>query len=130
MKRLLIASALMFAVSGVASADNRGKGHHEAEKDRREAVREAEKDRREAVREHGKDRREAYRERTKAARQWARGQYIPREYLVDRYTIRDYRRYELAPPPAGYVYVRPYPQDDRYYLVQAATGLISRILGY
>ena len=140
MKRLLIASALMFAISGVASADGRGKEHRGHEKDRREAVREFEKDRREAqrdylkdrreaMREYEKDRREALKEHAKAQREWARGQYIPREYLVDRYYIRDYDRYELAPPPAGYAYVRPYAQDDRYYLVQIATGLISRILG-
>lgn len=140
MKRLLIASALMFAISGVASADDVWKGHRERDKDRREAIREAEKDRREHEREYLKDRREAardyekarreaYRERMKAERRWARGQYIPREYLVDRYYVRDYGRYDLAPPPSGYAYVRPYPQDDRYYLVQIATGLISRILG-
>lgn len=140
MKRLLIASTLIFAISGVASADGRGKGHREHEKDRAEAYREAEKDRREAqrewmkdrreaAREYDKDRREAYRERAKAEREWARGQYIPRDYLADRYYIRDYNRYDLAPPPNGYAYVRPYPQDDRYYLVQVATGLISRILG-
>lgn len=128
MKHLLIAGALMLAMSGVASAD-RGKEHRGHEKDRREAVREAEKDRRKMVREYEKDRREAYREAVKAERRWARGQYIPREYLVDRYYVRDYARYELAPPPPGYVYVRPYAQDDRYYLVQVATGLISRILG-
>lgn len=140
MKRLLIAAALMFAIPGVASADDRRKEAREYEKERAEAIREAEKDRREAEREYMKDRREAYREaekdrreaykeRMKAEREWARGQYIPREYLADRYYIRDYDRYDLAPPPAGYAYVRPYAQDDRYYLVQLATGLISRILG-
>lgn len=151
MKRLLIASAVLMAMSGAASADDRWKEAREWEKeraeaireaekdrreaereylkDRREAIREAEKDRREAMREAEKDRREAYKEREKARREWARGQYIPREYLVDRYVIRDYDRYDLAPPPAGYGYVRPYPHDDRYYLVQLATGVIARILG-
>ena len=128
MKRLLIASALMFAISGVASAD-RGKDHHEHGKHHRQHQHEYDKHRREAAREYEKDRREAYREHMKAQRRWARGQHIPREYLVDRYYIRDYTRYDLAPPPSGYAYVRPYPQDDRYYLVQVATGLISRILG-
>lgn len=142
MKRLLIATALLMAMSGVANADGRGRGKEakewhkeraeamrEAEKDRREAQREYLKDRREAHREYEKDHREAYKEYAKERREWARGQYIPREYLVDRYTIRDYDRYDLAPPPPGYGYIRPYPQDNRYYLVQLATGVISRILG-
>lgn len=143
MKRLLIASALMVALTGTASADDRDgykeyrKAQHEAWKDRQEARREYEKDRREAEREYLKDRREAQREYAKDRREemkeerrrWARGQYIPREYLVDRYYIRDYSEYDLAPPPNGYVWVRPDPRDDRYYLVQLATGIISRILG-
>lgn len=162
MKRLLIASALMLAVSGAAGADERWKDVREAEKeryearrehdkereeawreaakdrreaereywkDRREAVREAEKDRREAAREFEKDRREAYKERANAEREWARGEYLPREYLDDAYHVRDYRAYELAPPPRGYTWVRPDPQDDRYYLVQIATGVIAQILG-
>lgn len=148
MKRLLIASTLMVAISGVASADDRWEERREYEKERAEAIREYHEDRREAEREYMKDRREAareyeeaareyekerreaYRERMKAERKWARGQHIPREYLRDRYYIRDYDRYDLAPPPNGYAYVRPYPRDDRYYLVQIATGLISRILGH
>ena len=140
MKRLLIATALVLAATGVARADDRWEDLREYEKDRREAIREAEKDRREAEREYwkerredereaAKDRREAYREYAKARREWARGQYIPREYLVERYTIREYDDYDLAPPPRGYAWVRPYPQDDRYYLVQLATGVISQILG-
>lgn len=61
--------------------------------------------------------------------QWARGERIPRSYLDSRYYVRDYRTYRLAPPPPGMVWVRPYPGDRDFYLVQAATGLISRILG-
>lgn len=140
MKRLIIATALMFAVSGVASADDPWKERREYEKDRREAIREAEKDRREAereflkdrreaAREYGKDRREALKERARAEREWARGEYLPREYRVERYYIRDYDRYDLAPPPRGYAWVRPDPRDDRYYLMQLATGVISQILG-
>lgn len=140
MKRLVIATALILAISGVASADGKGKGERGYEKDRREAIREADKDRREyereyrkdrreAAREYDKDRREALKDYAKARREWARGEYIPREYLVDRYYIRDYDRYDLAPPPSGYGYVRPYEQDERYYLVQLATGVISQILG-
>ncbi|MEG3190823.1 RcnB family protein [Lysobacter sp. D1-1-M9] len=153
MKKLLIASALAaIAFSGSALADDRGKEtrkayeemQREAAKDRREAIREYEKDRREhmreaakdhreAEREYLKDRREADRERRADAREhrrWARGEYIPRDYLADRYYVRDYRDYDLAVPPDGHRWVRPYQSDDTYYLVQVATGLISRILGH
>lgn len=148
MKRLLLATALgMIAVSGAAHADDDWKdrkdyekARYEAWKDRQEAQREYEKDRREAEREYWKeraeaeremrkDRREALKARMKAERRWAQGQYIPREYLADRYYVRDYGRYDLAPPPRGYAWVRPDPRDDRYYMVQLATGIIARILG-
>lgn len=151
MKRLLIASALLMALSGAAYADDRWEDAREAEKERREAwreyqkdraeaIREAEKDRREAQREYWKDRREAQREyekdrrealkeRARAQREWARGEYLPREYLAGPYYVRDYDAYDLAPPPRGYGWVRPDPRDDRYYLVQLATGVIARILG-
>ena len=152
MKRLLIAGALLMAVSGIARADDddrddRG-GHHkeryeaqreyrkdryearrEADKDRREAEHEYLKDRREAAREYDKDRREALKDYAKAERKWARGGYIPRQYLDEPYYVRDYRQYDLAPPPRGYSWVRPDPRDDQYYLVQMATGVISQILG-
>lgn len=163
MKRLLIASALMLAATGVARADDpwkeareAQKAHYEAKreyekernearreaakdrreaereywKDRREAAREYEKDRREAQREYEKDRREHFRELAKGRREWARGQHIPRAYLDDRYYVDDYRAYRLAPPPRGYVWVRPDPRDNEVYLVQVATGVIARILGY
>ena len=134
MKRLIVATALASLVaSGTAWADPpghaRNKEHREAQreylKDRREAQREYEKDRRKAEREYRKDRREAERE----YRRWARGEYIPRDYLYDRYYVRDYRAYDLPPPQAGYHWVRPYEDDDTYYMVQAATGLILQILG-
>jgi Ni/Co efflux regulator RcnB len=163
MKRLLIASALMMAGSGVAAADERWKDAREADraryeaqreyakardearreaakdqreaereyrKDRREAAREYEKDRREAVREFEQDRREYRKELAKSRREWARGQHLPGEYLDDRYFIDDYRAYDLAPPPRGYVWVRPDPRDEEIYLVQMATGVIARILGH
>lgn len=60
--------------------------------------------------------------------QWRRGDRIPVGYLEPRYYITDYRVYGLAPPPAGYRWVRP--MDDRYLLVQVATGLILEALGY
>lgn len=62
-------------------------------------------------------------------KQWQRGQRIDVVYLEPRYYVRDYRTYRLAPPPRGYVWVRPYEEDNTYYLVQAASGLISQIFG-
>lgn len=155
MKHLLIASVLtMMVLSGAASADDRSdarkdyeEAQREAWKDRREAQRDYEKDRREAEkerredereywkkraeveREFQKDRREALKERAKHQRRWARGEHIPRDYMLESYYVRDHRAYELAPPPRGHMWVRPDPQDDTYYLVQLATGLISSILG-
>ncbi len=140
MKHLLIAGALMMAVPGAVLADPPHRHGHDAardyrhaqreyEKDRRKAEREYWKDRRKAEREYAKDRREAMREFARAERRWARGQHIPRHYLSDTYYVRDYGRYGLAPPPAGYSWVRPDPRDDSYYMVQLATGLIEQILG-
>ena len=128
MKRLWIAGALLMAVSSVASADG-WQDWREGAKDHGEAQREYDKDRREALREAEKDRREAWKERAKDERRWARGEYLPREYLMDRYYVRDYRAYDLAPPPPGYGWVRPDPRDDAYYMVQLATGVIAQILG-
>lgn len=150
MKKLLMAAALAtLALSGTALADDddrwearedyeeaqreawleRREAEREYAKERREAEREYWKDRAEAEREYAKARREALRERDKEYRRWARGEHIPRDYLDDAYYVRDYRAYDLAPPPRGYTWVRPYPDDDTYYLVQLATGLISSILG-
>ncbi|WCE02580.1 RcnB family protein [Pseudoxanthomonas sp. JBR18] len=57
---------------------------------------------------------------------WKRGEHLPRgDY--DGYYV-DYREYHLAPPPRGYRWVRPV--DDRYLLVEVATGLIAEALGY
>ena len=72
-----------------------------------------------------KDARKAYRQDQKNYRRWARGQYIPRDYMGDRYYV-NYRTYRLAPPPRGYAWVRPYQNDDTYYMVQLATGLIAQ----
>ncbi|HET8818340.1 MAG TPA: RcnB family protein [Xanthomonadaceae bacterium] len=60
--------------------------------------------------------------------QWRRGDRIPVGYLEPRYYIDDYNRYGLRAPPDGYRWVRP--MDDRYLLVQVATGLILDALGY
>lgn len=45
------------------------------------------------------------------------------------YSVNDYRDYDLTPPPSGHMWVQPYPQDNTYYMVQLATGLISQISG-
>lgn len=62
-------------------------------------------------------------------RAWARGERLPTTYLAPRYYVEDYGVYRLAPPPPGMVWVRPYEDAREFYLVQAATGLISQILG-
>lgn len=62
-------------------------------------------------------------------RAWARGERLPTTYLAPRYYVDDYRVYDLAPPPRGMVWVQPYEDARRFYLVQAATGLITQILG-
>jgi Ni/Co efflux regulator RcnB len=59
---------------------------------------------------------------------WKRGDRIPLADLGPGYYVDDYRAYNLAPPPRGYRWVRP--MDDRYLLVQVATGLIDEVLGY
>lgn len=59
---------------------------------------------------------------------WNRGERIPVAYLEPRYYVDDYRTYGLRTPPEGYRWVRP--MDDRYLLVQVATGLVLDALGY
>ncbi len=59
---------------------------------------------------------------------YRRGDYVPVVYWEPRYYVEDYRDYRLAPPPRGYRWVRP--QDDRYLLVEIATGVIAQVLGY
>jgi Ni/Co efflux regulator RcnB len=58
---------------------------------------------------------------------WKRGDRIPLAGL-DRYYVDDYRVYRLTAPPADYRWVRP--MDDRYLLVEVATGLVAQALGY
>ena len=66
MKHLLLASALMMAIPGLAQADNPGKHGREMARDHRHAERDYDKDRRKAEREYFKDRRKAERENTSA----------------------------------------------------------------
>jgi Ni/Co efflux regulator RcnB len=56
-----------------------------------------------------------------------RGARMPVVYMQPRYYVNDWRDYRLAPPPRGYMWVRP--PDGRFLLVAAATGLIAEILG-
>ena len=135
MRRLLLAVALATvaaSAAGTAEARDHHRYHrydHKAErdywKDRQKAERRARKDYEKAERAYWK----AVREDEKAYRRWARGQHIPVEYRQPRYYVHDYRSYGLAAPPAGYTYVRPYPQDDTYYMIELASGLVARILG-
>lgn len=60
--------------------------------------------------------------------QWKRGDRIVWADVEPRYYVADYRVYHLSPPPQGYRWVRP--MDDRYLLVEVATGLIVQALGY
>lgn len=60
--------------------------------------------------------------------QWRRGQHIDWDYVQPQYYITDYRAYDLRPAPVGYRWVRP--MDDRYLLVEIASGLIVDALGY
>ena len=64
---------------------------------------------------------------------WYKQQYKRGDRLVwadvePRYYVPDYRDYRLSAPPEGYRGVRP--MDDRYLLVQVATGLSTKVLGY
>ena len=60
--------------------------------------------------------------------QWRRGQHIDWNVVQPTYYVYDYRAYDLRPAPVGYRWVRP--MDDRYLLVEIATGLIVDALGY
>ncbi|MGV8923281.1 MAG: RcnB family protein [Thermomonas sp.] len=116
-KQLTLAAAIgtlaLAAPTAFAHDQHQGHGKHQnkAAKDYRKAVK------------------KAHKEEAKAYKRWAKGQNIPREYVVERYYVQDYRAYDLAPPPAGYMWVRPYPEDNTYYMVQLASGLISQIFG-
>jgi Ni/Co efflux regulator RcnB len=116
LKQAALAAALgALIASPAAFADGHGKGHGHG------------KHQQKAQKHYAKAVQKAQKEEAKAYKRWAKGQTIPREYVVERYYVTDYRDYGLAPPPVGYQYVQPYPQDDSFYLVQLASGLISQI---
>ena len=122
LKQLALAAAIgtftVAAPTAFAHDHGKGRGHDKHQKHQAKAYKE-----------YRKDVRKAQKEQAKAYKRWAKGQHIPRDYLVQDYYVRDYASYNLAPPPSGYVYVQPYPQDNTYYLVQLASGLISQIFG-
>ena len=121
-----LATPTAFAQSQYRGND---RGHHDDRRDHRDyrdARRDYRDDRRD-YRDYRKDVRKAYRQDQRDYRRWARGQYMPRDYRASRYYINDYRSYRLAPPPRGYAWVRPYQNDDTYYMVQIASGLIAQI---
>ena len=113
--------------------DDRNHDHRNDRGDYRGEYRDGRRDYRDDRRDHRDYRdyrktvRKAYRQDQKDYRRWARGQYIPRDYMASRYYINDYRSYRLAPPPRGYAWVRPHQNDDTYYMVQIASGLIAQI---
>ena len=117
-----LATPTAFAQSHYRGHD---RGHHDDRRDHRDDRRDYRNDRRDH-RDYRKDVRKAYRQDQRNYRRWARGQYIPRDYMASRYYINDYRNYRLAAPPRGYAWVRPYQHDDTYYMVQLATGLIAQ----
>ena len=127
LKQSAIATALAVATlaTPAAFAHDQHCGH-DRHHDQRHDRRDHRNDRRD-YREYRKDVRQAYRQDQRNYRRWARGQYIPRDYRASRYYINDYRSYRLAPPPRGYAWVRPYQNDDTYYMVQIASGLIAQI---
>ena len=126
LKQLALAAALGAFVVASPAAFADGKGQHK-HGHKHQSDKHYYKDRDKAYKDYRKHVRKAQREDAKAHRRWARGQYIPRDYIVERYYVRDYRSYRLAPPPQGYMWVRPYQDDNTYYMVQLATGLISQI---
>lgn len=59
---------------------------------------------------------------------WKRGDRIAWADVEPRYYVDDYRVYHLTAPPPGYRWVRP--MDDRYLLIEVASGVIAQALGY
>ena len=133
-KQSALATALALVTLATPTAfAQQYRGHDRDHRDDRRDHRDYRNDRRDYRddrrhhRDYQKAVRKAYRQDQKDYRRWARGQYIPRDYMASRYYINDYRSYRLAPPPRGYAWVRPYQNDDTYYMVQIASGLIAQI---
>lgn len=60
-----------------------------------------------------------------AKKVWSAGERLPATYISPRYYVTEPWRYDLAPAPYGYRYVRV---GDRIYLAQDETGLIRDVL--
>lgn len=57
---------------------------------------------------------------------WGQGERLPMAYVTERrYIVYAPYRYDLPPAPYGYRWVRV---DDRFYLAQTETGLISQVI--
>ena len=141
MKRLMLSASLaVLALSSTAAFADSGRGHDNDDKhDRRGSHQDHRRDgdrrdyRRDDDRRYGYgDRRDGHHDNGRhlgwQKQQFRRGQRVPVAYMQPRYYVQDYRAYHLSAPPRGYRWVRP--DNDRYLLVQATTGLISRMLGY
>lgn len=145
MKRLLLSTSIAVLVlsSATAFADsNQGKRGNQGKQAKHLVSRDD--DRRDARRDHDRDdQRDGHGDRHEARHDshldngrhlgwqkqaFRRGQRLPAQYMQQRYYVQDYRAYRLAPPPSGYRWVRP--DNNRYLLIQTATGLISQMLGY
>lgn len=132
MKRLLLTTsiAVLLLSSAAAMARDHGKDKHDRYDDDRYGY----NDRRDRDDDDRYDRRYDDRRHDNGRHLgqikygYRRGMHAPVVYLQPRYYVTDYRRYHLAAPPRGYRWVRP--ADDRYLLVEVASGLISQALGY
>ena len=60
-----------------------------------------------------------------AKKVWSSGERLPATYFSPRYYVTEPWRYDLAPAPYGYRYLRI---GDRIYLAQDDTGLIRDVL--
>jgi Ni/Co efflux regulator RcnB len=128
MKRLLLTTsiAVLLLSSATAMARDPGKDKH----DRYDNDRHAQDDRRDRDddRRYDDRRHDNGRHLGQIKQGYRRGMRAPAVYMQPRYYVNDYRRYRLSAPPRGYRWVRP--ENDRYLLVEVASGLISQALGY
>lgn len=142
MKRLLLTASIaaLLLSSAAAMARDHGKDRHDRydddrygyddrrERDDDDRYDRRYEDRRYDDRRHKGRRHDNGRHLGQIKHGYRRGMHAPVVYLQPRYYVTDYRRHHLAAPPRGYRWVRP--ADDRYLLVEVASGLISQALGY
>jgi Ni/Co efflux regulator RcnB len=60
-----------------------------------------------------------------AKKMWRQGERLPPVYITQRYYVAAPYRYQLAPAPYGYRWIRV---GDQFYLAQTETGLISQVI--